>query len=203
MVYLDSLYLVLSNRKRCKKLLNKHNLTEGDIIDTYISLHIILEVSLNALYRQIITHQIIKPISRLEVINNIDKISFIDKTTLFIYNAHFNFKNNLDESAIHHKIIEKLRTFSGIRNKLLHGHSVGSISIDENQPQVTETKKVLDLNNLKRQLRLFIDINNGLRFFLDHLIIEGSRDNYIKDLKKEYLDYSFIPEEFNFKENNR
>ena len=69
--YQDSLYLLQSNRLKCQELLNKETLGENDIIDIYISLHIVLEVSFNALHRQIITSQIVKPIDRLEVIKNI------------------------------------------------------------------------------------------------------------------------------------
>lgn len=195
-IYQDSLYLLLSNRQKCQTLLSKDSLTEEDIIDIFISLHMVLEVSFNALHRQIITHQIVKPIDGFEVIRNIDNIGFIEKTTLFIYNAHFVFDGDLDETAIHHKIIKKMRSFSGIRNKLLHGHSIGSLTIDGNSAILSETKSNLEVNKLKNQIRLFIEINDGMRFFLDHLKNEGWNENFTKDLKKEYLSYDFIPKNF-------
>ncbi len=195
-MYQDSLYLLQSNRLKCQELLSKDRLEENDIIDIYISLHIVLEVGLNALHRQIITSQIVKPIDRLEVIKNIDGIGFIEKTILFIYNAHFDFHSNLDESAIHHKIIGKLRSFAGIRNKLLHGHSIGSLTNDENITRVSEARSNLEIDKLKAQIKLFIDINNGMKFFLDHLDNDGWSDGYIEDLKNEYLNYSFIPANF-------
>lgn len=195
-IYQDSLYLLQSNRLKCQELLSKDELEENDIIDIYISLHIVLEVALNALHRQIITSQIVKPIDRLEVIKNIDVIGFIEKTILFIYNAHFDFQSDLDESATHHKIIGKLRNFSGIRNKLLHGHSIGSLTNDENVTRVSEARSNLEIDKMKAQIKLFIDINNGMGFFLDHLDNDGWSEGYIDDLKNEYLNYSFIPANF-------
>ena len=194
--YQDSLYLLQSNRLKCQKLLSEGSLTENEMIDIYVSLHIVLEVSLNALHRQIITSQVVKSIDQLEVIKNIDSISFIEKTILFIYNSHFDFGNDLDDSAVHHKIIEKLKSFSYIRNKLLHGHSIGSLATDENVTRVSETRASLIEGKLKEQIQLFIDINNGMMFFLDHLDNEGWSKGYIEDLKKEYLSYDFIPENF-------
>lgn len=194
--YQESLYLLLSNRQKCQELLNKETLEENDIIDIYISLHLVLEVGLNGLHRQIITSQIVKPIDKHEVIRNIDGIGFIEKTILFIYNAHFDFRSDLNESAIHHKIIGKLKGFAGIRNKLLHGHSIGSLTDDENVTSISDARSNLDIDKLKTQIKLFIDINNGMKFFLDHLDNDGWSDGYIEDLKNEYLNYSFIPANF-------
>ena len=50
---IESVYLILSNKKKCNELLKKSELTENDIIDFYISLHLVLEVSLNSLYRKL------------------------------------------------------------------------------------------------------------------------------------------------------
>lgn len=194
--YQESLYLLLSNRQKCQDLLNKETLEENDIIDIYISLHLVLEVGLNGLHRQIITSQIVKPIDKHEVIRNIDGIGFIEKTILFIYNAHFDFRSDLHESAIHHKIIGKLKGFAGIRNKLLHGHSIGSLTDDENVTSISDARSNLDINKLKTQIKLFIDINNGMKFFLDHLDNDGWSESYIEDLKNQYLNYSFIPANF-------
>lgn len=132
----------------------------------------------------------------LEVIKNLDKIGFAAKTTLFIYNAHLIFGKDLEEAAIHYKIIGKMRTFSGIRNELLHGHCIGSLTIDGGLAKLSQAKKDLELNKLKNQIRLFIEINNGMRFFLDHLKNEGWNENFTKNLKKEYLSYDFIPKKF-------
>jgi len=192
----DSLYLVLSNRKRCNVLLSKRELSEEDMVDIYISLHLVLEISLNALHRQIIAKQITKPIDRLDVIRNIDNIGFIEKTTLFIYNSSFDFGGKEEESAIHHKIISKLKVFAGVRNKLLHGHSIGSFAVGDSPRRNTEAKKALELNKLREQVKLFVDINKGMQFFLNHLAIKDWSKKYIEDLKKQYLTYDFIPNSF-------
>lgn len=92
-----------------------------------------------------------------------------------------------------------MRNFSGIRNKLLHGHSIGSLTIDNNLERVSETRAGLGVDKLKTQIKLFIDINDGMRFFLDHLDNEGWSKKYIDDLKKEYLNYDFIPATFDVK----
>lgn len=195
----DSLYLVVSNRKQCNALLSKKELSEEDIVDIYISLHFVLEISLNALYRQITRRQIVKPIHHQEVIENIDKIGFIEKTTLFIYNSSFDFGDDLEESATHHQIIKKLIAFAGIRNKLIHGHSIGSLTTGDGSTRLTKTKEALELERLKLQIKLFIDINKGMQFFLDHLNLDakGWTKKYIEDLKNQYLTYSFIPTFFN------
>lgn len=194
-VYTDSLYLLQSNKLKSAELLAKKQLSENDIIDIYISLHIVLEVSLNALHRHIITSQIIKPIDRLEVTKNIDGIGFIEKTILFIYNAHFVFYDELEQAAYHHKIIGKLRSFAGIRNKLLHGHSIGSLTTEDNITHQTEARINLNVEKLKQQLKLFVEIHEGMKFFLDHLDVEGWNEEYIEDLKVQYLSYDFIPED--------
>jgi len=192
-IYQESLYLLISNRSKCEELLNKEHLDENDMIDIYVSLHIVLETSLNALHRQIIKNQIIKPIDELEVTNNIDKIGFIEKTILFIYNTQFKFNGDLEKAATHHKIIGKMRNFAGVRNKLLHGHSISSLVIDEKIERKSDTRLNLEEKKLKTQIKNFIEINEGMRFFLDHVDNESWSGNYIEDLKKQYLSYDFLP----------
>jgi len=195
-ISIESLYLLLSNRSKCKELLNKEHLDENDMIDIYVSLHIVLETSLNALHRQIITNQIVKPIDELEIIKNIDNIGFIEKTILFIYNAHFQFNGDLEKAAMYHRIIGKMRNFSGIRNKLLHGHSISSFTIDEKITRLSDTKSNLEEKKLKTQIKDFIEINEGMRFFLDHVDNKSWSRSYVEDLKKQYLNYDFIPENY-------
>ena len=195
-VYTDSLYLLQSNRLRCQELLNKDRLDENDFIDIYISMHIVLEVSLNALHRQLITSRIVKPINRMEVIENVDRIGFIEKTILFIYNANFNFSTGYEESAIHHRIIGKLRTFSGIRNKLLHGHSIASLMVDEQTTRISSARSNLTFDKLKVQIKLFIEIYDGMKFFINHLELEGMDQGFKEDLITQYLTYDFIPEKY-------
>jgi len=195
-ISIESLYLLLSNRSKCKELLNKDHLDENDMIDIYVSLHIVLETSLNALHRQIIKSQIVKPIDELEVVNNIDKIGFIEKTILFIYNSQFKFNGDLEKAAMHHKIIGKMRNFAGVRNKLLHGHSISSLVIDEKIERKSDTRLNLEEKKLRVQIKNFITINEGMKFFLDHVDNKSWSRSYVEDLKKQYLDYDFIPEKY-------
>ena len=83
-----------------------------------------------------------------------------------------------------------------MRNKLLHGHSIGSLTNDENVTRVSEARSNLEIDKLKAQIKLFVDINNGMKFFLDHLDNDGWSEGYIEDLKNEYLNFSFIPANF-------
>jgi hypothetical protein len=195
-IFQESLYLLISSRKRCGSLLRKKELNERDIIDTYISLHLILEISLNTLHRQIITSKITIPINELNVIENIDRIGFAEKTALFVYNSSFDFGNDIQESTNHHEIVGKLRDFSEVRNKLIHGYSIASLTTSTGLNQSTKTRKLLNLTKLKKQIKLFIDINEGMKFFLDHLNIENWSREYVKDLKGQYLNCDFIPKPF-------
>lgn len=188
----ESLYLLQSNKLKLQEILSKPKLDENDIIDAYIYLHIVLEVSLNAFFRNLYLMKILKPISEIEVTENLDKINFIDKTVLFIYNSKFTFiGTDLEQSAIHHKIIGKLRRFCEIRNRLLHGHSISTISIDEEYIIHSKTREAINEDRLKEQIRLYKEILSGMRFFLNRLA-DGTSNDLIKDFEKEYLNDDFI-----------
>lgn len=73
-------------------LSNKDARTKEDIMDFLISLHLVLEIGLNAFYRQVIFSELQKTIEQTKVADNLDKINFIDKTILFFYLPHFDFK---------------------------------------------------------------------------------------------------------------
>lgn len=197
----ESVYLSISNKKRCIEILNKLDLTklteeeiEENIIDSLISLHLILEVNLNALFRHLSHNQLLQlshaNIDEIEMIKNIDKIEFISKTTLFIYNSKFNFDNKLNEVENHHKIIEKLKYFSEMRNKIIHGHSIMTI-IEEGKSRNSELKKKLNEEFLFKQIECFKSIMEGMRFFLDCLdssLSLSKRESY----KKEFLSDDFL-----------
>ena len=188
---IESNYLIFSNKKICDNLISNSELDDNDIIDVLISLHIVLEVSLNTLYRHLSSSVIKKDIDQFEVMKNIDNINFIDKTILFIYNSKFNFKNKLSEASKYHSIINKIRSFSEVRNKLLHGHSISTIS-DNKGKRYSEVKKKLNPNFLKEQINRFCFIMEGMRFYLDCLDSELApveKEHY----KKFFLDDSFLP----------
>lgn len=186
----ESVYLIISNKEKCQNLLNKKELKEGDIIEVLISLHIILEVGLNILFRTLTLMSIKKDIEELEIIKNIDGISFIDKTILFIYNSKFNFDNKLGEATSYHRIIGTLRDFSGSRNQILHGHAIVSICSD-NISRDSLLKKNINLEFLGKQIEKFQLILKGMRFYLDCL--DSSLTGTSKEIyKKSYLDDEFI-----------
>lgn len=187
----ESMYLVQSNKKKCTELLKKDSLSENEMIDFYISLHIVMEASLNAFFRNLSLIQIQKSVNKLQIAKNIDSISFIDKTTLFIYNYRYDFKGNIEQADEYHSIIGKLKNFSGVRNKLLHGHSISTLFQDGDNNQQSETRTLLDKEKIQIQIQLFKDIFKGLRFYLDHIdssLTESGKESF----KKEYLDDNFL-----------
>jgi len=188
---LESGYLIISNKKKCEDLISNSELNDNDIADVLISLHIVLEVSLNTLYRHLITSVIKKQIDKFKIIKNIDKINFIDKTVMFIYNSKFNFGGDLDKANEFHKIIGDMRRFSEARNKLLHGHSISTI-FEGNRNRHSETKKMLNPDFLKEQIKRFCFIMKGMCFYLDCLdseLTQAGKEQY----KKSFLDDSFLP----------
>lgn len=192
-IFGESVYLITSNRERCADLLKKHSLSEDDMVDVYISLHIVLEAGLNSLFRYISLSQIKNPKSRIEAIKHLDRISFIDKATLFIYSSSFDFGDNFEKALEYRKIIDELIRFSEVRNKLLHGHSISAI-FDLSRKEVqqsSEAKKLLDEKKLKVQIELFRHIMEGLRFYVDHLITLD-KDKWVKPLVTFFLRDDFL-----------
>ena len=187
----ESDYLLLSNKRKVKDLVLHSELEENDIIDSLISLHLVLEVGLNTFYRHLALNAFKKEVDLVKVMENIDSISFIDKTVLFIYNSKFNFGDKISEASHYHGIIGTLKDFTGIRNKLFHGHSVSSIFQKEKWNKST-TKESLNLWFLGEQIRKFRFILDGVRFYFDCLETSWT-DSGKDDLSKQYLDHSFLP----------
>lgn len=193
---LDSAYLILANRKRCQEVLEKpkKDWADENIIDVYIALHLVLEVGLNGLYRQISLLAIKKTVNKLDIIKNIDNISFIDKTILFIYNSKFDFDGKIDKADEYHAVIGKLRDFTGIRNSLLHGHAITSIS-NGGATKESKLKQQITADKLVDQLKKFVFVMQSISFYLDCLdsdLLEGGKVTY----KKQYLNFEFIPEQY-------
>lgn len=187
----ESDYLIISNKKKISNLISYSELDENDIIDVLISLHLVLEVGLNTLFRHISLMSIKKRANRFEIIRNLDNISFIDKTVLFIYDSKFNFDGKMDKANKYHDIIGKLKEFSGVRNKLIHGHSISTI-FDGEKNIKSPLKKELSLEKLGEQIKRFTFILEGMSFYLDCLdspITESGKS----DFKKEYLNRDFLP----------
>lgn len=165
--------------------------TEEHIIDFLISLHIVLEAGLNSLFRRLTIEQIKKSVDRLKVIKNLDNISFIDKTTLFIYNSNFDFGERVDKATKYHKIIGKMKQFSEVRNKLLHGHSISTLFPHEGRERASEMRALLSEEYVKEQIERFKFILEGMRFYIDCL--EG---DFISSMGKEYLKKEFLDDGF-------
>lgn len=186
----ESEYLISSNKEKCKQLLGKSSLGEGDIIDVLVSLHIILEVSLNTLFRHLSLMGIKKDVDEFEIIKNIDAINFIDKMVLFIYNSKFNFDTKLAEASRYHSIIGTLKNFAGLRNQLLHGHSISSV-FSGGKSRQSPLKKNISPESLESQIEKFKFILGGMRFYLDCLdssLTPSGKESF----KKAYLNDDFL-----------
>ena len=185
----ESNHLFYSNKKKVSEILTKDSLDRNDIIDVFVGLHLVLELGINNLFRKIITPTIKRQIDTHEIYENLDRISFIDKTAMFIYYSNF---NDVEKATEYHAIIGKLKSFSEIRNKLFHGHSISEISRNGTIKR-SKLFKRLENSELKEQMNDFKFILEGLGYYLDclesNLTPEGK-----SQLKNTYLDYSFIPE---------
>ena len=186
----ESEYLISSNKEKCKKLLETKSLSEEELMDFFVSLHLVMEISLNAFFRNLSLMQIQKSVNKLEIAKNIDSINFIDKTILFVYNYSYDFSGDLSAADQYHSIINKLKDFSSVRNKLLHGHSISTLYCESGEQQ-SDAKKMLTDKKLQHQIKLFKDIFEGLRFYFDHVkssLTPSGKESF----KKAYLDDSFL-----------
>lgn len=189
----ESDYLIISNKEKCIDLINEaagQPFNQEQAIDFLIAVHLVLEVGLNTFFRHISLIGIRKSIDSLEIAKNLDQISFIDKTVLFIYNSKFNFGDRIDKATHHHSIIKKMKDFSGTRNKLLHGHSISTVS-DASGNRDSEARKLTDKKEIARQVENFRSIMDGLAFYFDCLETSIT-DSGKADFKKEYLNTDFL-----------
>lgn len=191
---MESHYLFMSNQERCRNLLREVNgnfsNNEEKAIDFLVSLHLVLEIGLNTFFRNISLMGIKKQIAPLEIADNIDRIGFIDKVILFIYNSKFNFEGCMDKAEGYHKIIGKLRNFTEVRNGLLHGHSV-STSTDESGSRDSHARNLTRQERIEKQMNDFRFILEGVRFYFDRLdssITSSGKE----DFKRAFLDDGFL-----------
>lgn len=189
----ESSYLIKSHRDKVRELIANSKLDQEDIIDILISLHIVLEVGVNAFFRQILP--IIKSRDVFvfdKFTENLDSINFGDKVAMFIYSGSFDLSGKEKEAREYHKIIKKIKHFSEMRNKLLHGHAISSLYEDGKSEHSTLSKK-LNLKTMGEQMKSFRTIVEGLAFYFQCYTQGGftpaGKEQYIK----EYLDTSFLP----------
>jgi hypothetical protein len=187
---LESGYLIIKNKEICSSILRMQNPGENDLIDFFVSIHLVMEISLNTFFRMVSLTEMQKRVDPLAVIKNLDGINFIDKTILFIYNSHFNFNGNLDNADRYHSVIGQLRQFSEPRNKLLHGHSISTI-FHQDTNRHSDTRNMITQEKMNNQINLYKNIMDGLKFYFDCL--QSSFSVSGKDsVKREYLDYEFL-----------
>ena len=187
---LESSYLIIKNKEICSNILRLQDPAENDLIDFFVSIHLVMEISLNTFFRMVSLAEMQKRVDPLAVIKNLDGINFIDKTILFIYNSHFNFSGNLDDADRYHSIIGQLRQFSEPRNKLLHGHSISTI-FHQDINRHSDTRNIITQDRMNNQINLYKNIMTGLKFYFDCLQSSFSASG--KDsIKREYLDDEFL-----------
>ncbi len=195
----ESDYLIQKNKIICEAILaNEYTKYRGmpqeDVIDVFISLHIILEVGINGLFRKLALSSIKKGIDEHEIADNLDQINFIDKTVIFIYTSSFRLEDNIDDANIYHSIIGKLKNFANMRNKLLHGHAIRT-STSNGLASDSKLKKMLTEKRLRDQVKDFIFIMKGVQFYLDCLntpLTDEDKSHYASM----YLSTGFIPHKF-------
>lgn len=187
---LESGYLIIKNKDICSNILRMQNPVENDLIDFFVSIHLVMEISLNTFFRTISLVEMQKRVDPLAVIKNLDGINFIDKTILFIYNSHFNFNGALDSADRYHSIIGQLRQFSEPRNKLLHGHSISTI-FRQDTNRHSDTRNIISQERMNNQISLYKNVMNGLKFYFDCLQSSFSTSGK-NSIKNEYLDDAFL-----------
>ncbi len=186
----ESDYLIVSRKERCRQILQAGDPTEENMIELYIALHVVLEVGLNALLRRLTLWHVGPGFDRVEVIKQVDEIHFKDKVAMFLYHGHFNFEDEAGQAIGHHRILNKIMHFSEIRNQLLHGHSISTLTLEGKKHQSAVRRK-MNQETLAKQLALFQDIVKGMNFFLNHLVVDRPGLDK-KELVDKYLNVDFL-----------
>lgn len=188
----ESCHLLNLHRANVTRILNESDLDKNDLIEVCVSLHIVLEVGINTFLRHILlSHTNKRLYGHEKIIENLDSIGFGDKVATFIYMSPFDFSDE-ERAAEAHKIINEIKKFSGMRNKLLHGHSISTLYEDGKTSKSTLSKD-LNLNKLQEQILSFNKILNGLAFYFEHYTLGGFTDAGKKQLIDAYLDTTFLP----------
>ncbi|MDD5026499.1 MAG: hypothetical protein PHH13_03960 [Candidatus Peribacteraceae bacterium] len=189
----ESLYLLISNRKKCTNILLKgDDITKEDRMDFLISLHLVLELGLNALMRKVIKSGKRHYTNYESIDNHIDQVSYLDKLRIWLFSVSFK-GVDADELGNNMDIIGNLINFSEARNKLLHGHMIGRIEYASGE-QPSRTTRAHDLTTeefMNCQIDLFIKIVKSMSFFIrgfEATLTDEGRESFIK----EYLDTSFL-----------
>lgn len=187
---LDSHDLLISSREKLRILFAKGELERKDLIEALIALHLVMEVGMNTFYRQLYLMIYKIPVDQIGRIRNIDEVSFIDKTKLFISASTFSLVGYEDEARRHSTIIGKMKIFTELRNLLLHGHAISTVVNDGGQLH-SKLKNRLTADALIDQIIMFKEIMTGVQFYLDHLDSPLTADGK-ESLKRSFLDVNFF-----------
>ncbi len=185
----ENLYLQKKNIKECKRILSKRDKSPDDIADFLISLHLVLEININALIREVVLNNLQKNIDKSKITEDLDGISFIHKTVFFICMQKYRFDfDEIKKADNFYDIIKTMKLFTNTRNQLLHGSMIGGF-LDERSNDTHVVHKLTE-KHMNEQIEGFKKIFQGMEFYLEHL---SSKNNYdIKSLKNKFLNYSFL-----------
>jgi hypothetical protein len=176
------------NKKRndCHEILIKENPKELDIMEFLLNLHIVLEIGINSFFRNYYSY--ITTIDCIKKNHTIDEINFKDKIKFFLISNIFIFNSGEDKININKKseqIIQQIITFSQIRNKIIHGHSVS-----ETDQEKSKLRKKLTNKSMTDQITIFKEIISSLNFFI------GKVESKINKKQIEMFQKNFLSDNF-------
>ncbi len=189
---LESHHLLISNQQKCKDILSKPTRDRNDIIDFLISLHLVLEIGLNGFYRAIILNQLQKTVRKTQIADDLDNVGFKEKTVMFFSLPYFEFPNGINEADNYYKAIGKMKNFSEIRNKLLHGHSIMEISDGNGATERSRTFELLKEETLQNQIIDFKFIMSAVKFYFDNLKESNITESGKEAFKNQFLSTDFL-----------
>lgn len=189
----ESDFLIKSNRVKLNVFINKLNkndeLLESELMDAFISLHILLEVGINTVLRKVSLRRLNQAIESLVAVRDLDEVAFRDKVSCLIYFGSFNPDLEKNKFSENETILNEIKKFCEPRNRLLHGHAVIAIGDQNGIKKSTTTSALLNNPLFMEQLSRYYDIVNRLYYYLCNL--EPALNNI--DELKTFLDNSFIP----------
>ena len=179
---IENLYLLLSNREKCKSLLQIEEITIENKIDFLISIHLVLEIWINIFFRKLLFFSIIKD---YKIIKNYENIWYKEKVVSFIAMLDFNkYRDDIKFNEYSSKLPWKIQKFNEYRNSLLHWHFIW-----RNQKwELWISKKINEKGICNKQKEEFIYIINGLIYLVDLYDCKIWKE----DFKNQFLDKSFL-----------
>lgn len=162
-------------------------------------LHLMLELSINLLFTQLVLLEQKNDHARSSLMSNsspVDSVSFTDKLTMFIHIRSFDFTECETGSVrYHYGVIEKIKGFCQARNVLVHGHSMLEIfGLDGKSKKITKGLRILSIDYVNKQIRLFREIMWSVSFFVDHLSVTSLTQDGKDKIIKNILNSNFVEE---------